>query len=110
MGRRVIRLGDLPPAAFYSDDGSTTVLTGRGDHVTIRYHQPKSSLREHTGTHEAVPLRGQHAGRGLTGTAYVFRAGCKPAGRGVAGPAVARDIVLSAAAPVRPRGSCLVTG
>ena len=97
-------------ADYYSHNGSTMVLTESGNNVTIRYHRPKSSLRRLGVSEGTVLFRGHYSGRGLAGTAYVFRAGCKPAGYSVAGPAVANGIILSGAAPVRRKGSCAVTG
>lgn len=97
-------------ADFYDHNGSLMELSVHADRVTIRYHDPKPSLSRLGVRPGTLLFEGYYSGRGLEGTAYVFRAGCQPAGYSVAGPAVADGIILSGAAPVRPKGSCRVTG
>lgn len=96
---------------YYDHNGSLMELDVHADIVTIRYADPKPSLRRLGVRPGTVLFQGRYSGRGLAGTAYVFRAGCAPAGYSVSGPAVGGGgIILSGAAPVRPRGSCQVTG
>ncbi|MBO0902091.1 hypothetical protein [Jiella sonneratiae] len=106
-------LGTGTALAFdlYEHNGSLVRLTERNGLVTISYQNPKSSLRKLGVRNGTVLFTGRFKGRGLAGTAYVFRKGCQPAPYDVAGPATGGgSIYLSGAAPVRARGSCAVTG
>lgn len=105
--------GAAPASAFdlYDHNGSLMRLDDNGGSVTIRYQNPKPSLRKH-GVHRGTVLfRGRFEGRGLAGVAYVFRQGCEPAAYNVSGPASGGGrIYLAGAAPIRQKGSCRVTG
>ena len=96
---------------LYDHNGSLMRLDDRGGRVTISYQNPKRGLAKHGVRPGTVLFRGRFEGRGLAGVAYVFRKGCEPAAYNVAGPAVGGGrIYLSGAAPIRPQGSCRVTG
>ena len=102
-------IGSAAAGDFYSHNGSTMELFSNGNSVSIVYANPKSSLRRLGVRPGTVLFRGRYSGRGPTGTAYVFRSGCRPAGYNVEGPITATGIYLKGAAPIRPRGSCNVS-
>ena len=107
-------LGDSghPTAGLFDHNGSLmTIDIARG---TIVYKQPRSGLARlvQPGT---VLFRGTIVENGpVLGTAFVFRRGCRPAGYPVTGhfhgTVLNGSLVVEGAAPVRPKGSCRVTG
>ena len=103
-------MADEGPEIF-THNGSLMEVFIHADEVTISYARPKSSLRRLGVRPGTVLFQGGYTRNGIAGTAYVFRSGCQPAGYAVSGPDLrGQGIVLSGAAPVRPKGSCRVTG
>ena len=71
--------------------------------VEIRYRQPKPSLKVEVGT---LLSRGQERAGQITGSAFLFKAGCKPAEYNVTGRRTDGVLVLEGNAPRREPGSC----
>ena len=70
--------------------------------VEIRYRQSKPSLKVEVGT---LLLRGQERAGQITGSAFLFKAGCKPAEYSVTGRRTDGVLVLEGNAPRREPGS-----
>lgn len=94
--------------ATYDHNGSQVLVDERSG--TIRYDVPKASIRSavRKGT---VLFKGSFASNGsVSGTAYVFKAGCEPAPYTVAGWSKGSTITLKGTAPRRDPNSCSVLG
>lgn len=104
---------EMSPGVFWVHNNSYMSIIREGNSVTIRYADPKSSLRKHGVRRGTVLFRSQMTGSRIRGTAYTFRQGCQPAsynvsGRHTEGDYGVKTIVLSGAAPIRV--GCEVVG
>jgi hypothetical protein len=82
------------------------------DHGVIAYYQPKASLQGLVAEGDAI-FEGTFDRSGISGTAYVFKAGCPPLGYSVKGGRYRSSgdaFVLKGAAPVHAKDSCAVVG
>ncbi|MBB2961894.1 hypothetical protein FHU13_002282 [Methylobacterium sp. R2-1] len=94
--------------ATYTHNGSEVLVDERAG--IIRYQVPKASIRIAV-SKGTVLFRGTFAASGeVTGTAYVFKAGCEPAPYAVSGRSDGSTIILKGIAPRRDPNSCAVTG
>ena len=94
--------------ATYFHNGSTVLVDERAG--VIRYEAPKASIRAAV-SKGTVLFRGTFAASGaVTGTAYVFKAGCEPAPYAVSGRSQGSTITLKGEAPRRDPNSCAVLG
>jgi hypothetical protein len=94
--------------ATYFHNGSEVLIDERAG--VIRYDVPKASIRAAV-SKGTVLFRGTFAATGaVTGTAYVFKAGCEPAPYAVSGQSKGSTITLKGNAPRRDPNSCAVTG
>lgn len=94
--------------ATYFHNGSEVLVDERAG--VIRYDVPKASIRSAV-SKGTVLFRGTFAASGVvTGTAYVFKAGCEPAPYAVSGRSQGSTIALKGNAPRRAPNSCAVTG
>lgn len=94
--------------ATYFHNGSQVLVDERAG--VIRYDVPKASIRSAV-SKGTVLFRGTFAASGaVTGTAYVFKAGCEPAPYAVSGQSKGSVITLKGNAPRRDPNSCAVTG
>lgn len=94
--------------ATYFHNGSEVLVDERAG--VIRYEVPKASIRAAV-SKGTVLFRGTFAASGaVTGTAYVFKAGCEPAPYAVSGKSKGSVITLKGSAPRRDPNSCAVTG
>ena len=104
----------------YDHNGSAMDVTVCRADVTIRYRVPRRGLARHGVVPGTVLFAGRFVPQDVTGdtaadevsplagTAYVFKAGCTPAGYAVSGAMHAR-VELHGDAPVRG-ADCRVTG
>ena len=104
---------DMSQGVFWGHNDSYMSIIRSGNSVTIRYADPKSSLRRHGVRRGTVLFRGQMSGSRIRGTAYTFKQGCQPASYNVSGNYSEGDygvktIVLRGAAPIRE--GCEVVG
>lgn len=103
----------MSEGVFWGHNNSYMSIIRNGDSVTIRYADPKSSLRRHGVRRGTVLFRGQMTGNRIRGTAYTFKQGCQPASYNVSGRYTEADygvktIVLRGVAPIRE--GCEVVG
>ncbi|MBN9471073.1 MAG: hypothetical protein J0J10_20090 [Bosea sp.] len=81
------------------------------DKVRITYETPRPGLGEAGIRSGTVLFEGSYDGERFEGTAYAFKAGCRPAPYAVLGRSAGNgQIVLQGPAPVRAKHGCAVTG
>lgn len=99
---------------YWDHNGSYMSIIRDGNSLTIRYVDPKSSMRRHGVRPGTVLFRGRITGSRIRGTAYTFRRGCQPASYNVSGRFERNDtysahrVYLNGASPVRE--GCEVVG
>jgi hypothetical protein len=94
------------PAEMLDHNGSLVALTRPADRsIEIRYQQPRAALPVSQGT---VLFRGQEKAGVVSGTAFVFKQGCEPAGYQVTGKRDGGVLVLEGTAPHRDPRSCAI--
>lgn len=85
-----------------------------GNSVTITYTLPRPGMWRAGARPGMVLFSGQRFGNRVTGTAYLFRNGCRKAGYGVSGYLGYLEdgfrIRVNGQAPIRVRGGCAVIG
>jgi hypothetical protein len=94
------------PAEMLEHNGSLVALTRQADgSIDIRYQQPKATLPVSQG---AMLFRGQEKAGVISGIAFVFKQGCKPAGYQVTGKRAGGVLLLEGTAPHRDPHSCAI--
>jgi hypothetical protein len=79
-----------------------------GCHIEIYYDRPRAGMQRAGVFGGTVLFEGWKNGNRMSGTAYVFRKGCEPAGYNVAGFVRGNAFTLRGAAPIRQKGGCQV--
>ena len=94
------------PAEMLEHNGSLVALTRPADgSIEIRYQQPRAALPVAQGT---MLFRGQEKAGVISGTAFVFKQGCEPAGYQVTGKRGGGVLLLEGTAPHRDPHSCAI--
>ena len=94
------------PAEMLDHNGSLVTLTRPADgSIEIRYQQPRAALPVAQGT---MLFRGQEKAGVISGTAFVFKQGCEPAGYQVTGKRGGGVLLLEGTAPHRDPHSCAI--
>jgi hypothetical protein len=100
--------GRFAVAETLDHNRSLVVMTrSREGAVEIRYSEPRSALQIEPGT---LLFQGQERAGQIQGEAFVFKAGCAPAGYPVTGRRTDGVLVLEGTAPHRGRGCEIVGG
>jgi hypothetical protein len=95
----------------YSHNGSDVIVESRGESIHIRYEKPRKGLIS-VGVKEGTLLfSGWRTGDTVKGTAFLFKANCKPVPYDVRGRFDSRfTLVLEGSVPRWDPGSCAVVG
>lgn len=98
-------------SARLDHNGSQMTYTLIGDHVIIKYAEPRAGLGVTGITAGTTLFDGRLKSDGaIRGIAYTFARNCVPAPYEVHGTLDAQTIVLEGAAPVRGLNNCVITG
>lgn len=100
--------GLLGADEYLNHNGSLVALThSPGGAIEIRYREPRQSLKIDPGT---LLFEGSERNGRIEGQAFVFKAGCAPAGYKVTGTSNQGTLFLEGIAPRRDPRSCAVFG
>ncbi|MGN7960879.1 hypothetical protein [Brucella sp. 22210] len=93
---------------FYEHNGSVIAWFVAGGEVKATYETPRRGLEAIGVREDSVLFTGYEESDRITGTAYAFKKGCKPAPYKVVGRNLGDQMVLRGPAPVRAKGKCTV--
>lgn len=93
---------------FYEHNGSVIAWFLAAGKVKATYETPRRGLQSVGVKEDSLLFEGFEESSRISGTAYAFKKGCKPAPYKVVGSNFGDIMVLTGPAPVRVKGKCTV--